>query len=239
MNFDLPEYLYGATGLGITLEKMIIWAQKLNQNVLLKDSTKKQMLKEFTYTHEPKHFASGWEILNDDHYAYGFSGGGVVQYLHFSHESLSIIWFTNGYQYNYDIKAHVRYLAGLVLPKLMKKQIFLNETIEANFLNKNLTEAIEIYSNLKTQHDDLNFMPLINRIGYRFIHLDRNDDAIRLFKMNTIDNPHCANCFDSLAEAYFTQGKLELAKRYYQKTLELDPQSVHAEKMLDKIQKSE
>src|SRR5688500_2491733 len=58
---------------------------------------------------------------------------------------------------------------------------------------------------------------LINQMGYQFL-LDGNaEEAIAVFKANTERYPQAANVYDSLAEAYERQGRLDLAEPLYDK----------------------
>ena len=76
---------------------------------------------------------------------------------------------------------------------------------------------------------------IINRIGYYLLKLKKVDDAIEIFNQNTIDFPQSSNTWDSLAEAYMTRGNKELAIKYYEKSLELDPGNTNAIEQLKKL----
>ena len=76
---------------------------------------------------------------------------------------------------------------------------------------------------------------MINRIGYYLLRLKKVDDAIDVFNQNTIDFPQSGNTWDSLAEAYMTKGNKELAIKYYEKSLELDPGNTNAVEQLKKL----
>lgn len=66
---------------------------------------------------------------------------------------------------------------------------------------------------------------LINQMGYQFL-LDGNaEEAIAVFKANTERYPQSANVYDSLAEAYERQGRLDLAEPLYDKARVLGQQN--------------
>ncbi len=68
----------------------------------------------------------------------------------------------------------------------------------------------------------------LNQLGYFHLQAGRRDDAIRLFRLNTIAYPTSANTYDSLGDAYLANGQNELALRMSEKALELlskDPSS--------------
>ena len=58
---------------------------------------------------------------------------------------------------------------------------------------------------------------LINQMGYQSLFADRFDEAIAIFKTNVERYPDSANVYDSLAEAYERNGRLELAAPLYEK----------------------
>jgi CubicO group peptidase (beta-lactamase class C family) len=75
----------------------------------------------------------------------------------------------------------------------------------------------------------------INNMGYALLQLKRIDDAIVIFEQNTTDFPQSANTWDSLAEAYMIKGNKELAIKYYEKSLELNPNNKNAIEQLKKL----
>jgi predicted alpha/beta superfamily hydrolase len=58
---------------------------------------------------------------------------------------------------------------------------------------------------------------LINQIGYQYLQSGSADEAIATFKTNVERYPNSANVYDSLAEAYERNGKLEVATPLYEK----------------------
>ncbi len=77
----------------------------------------------------------------------------------------------------------------------------------------------------------------INAAGYRFLKEKNNDGAIAIFTMYTKLFPRHANAYDSLGEAYYTNGDLENALKNYEKALELNPKSRTAAKYVEQIKK--
>ena len=66
---------------------------------------------------------------------------------------------------------------------------------------------------------------LINQLGYQSLFAERFEEAITIFKTNVERYPESANVYDSLAEAYETTGKLELAAPLYEKAQTLGQQN--------------
>jgi tetratricopeptide (TPR) repeat protein len=67
------------------------------------------------------------------------------------------------------------------------------------------------------------------------IYGERIQDAIEVFLLNTVLFPQDANVYDSLGESYMLNNQKELAIKNYQKSLELNPKSQNAKKMLEKL----
>ncbi len=76
----------------------------------------------------------------------------------------------------------------------------------------------------------------MNSVGYALIRQKRLDDALRIFKQNTVDFPQSWNAWDSYAEGYMDKGDKENAIKYYKKSLELNPQNDNAKDQLKKLQ---
>ncbi|MBC8180237.1 serine hydrolase [candidate division KSB1 bacterium] len=66
----------------------------------------------------------------------------------------------------------------------------------------------------------------MNGIGYQLIGLGKVKEAIEIFKLNVAAHPKSANTYDSLAEAYMTNGDNENAIKYYKMAIEKLPGDV-------------
>jgi tetratricopeptide (TPR) repeat protein len=78
----------------------------------------------------------------------------------------------------------------------------------------------------------------INAYGYQLIGLDKTDEAIEVFLLNTKQNPKSANCWDSLGEAYMKKGDNKKATESFKKALSLNPTAavkLNSENNLKKI----
>jgi tetratricopeptide (TPR) repeat protein len=79
------------------------------------------------------------------------------------------------------------------------------------------------------------FMNGINSQGYELLSEGRFEAALELFKLNTMVVPRYWNAWDSLAECYYRMKQYDLSIRYYEKSLELNPDNMNAVEMLEKI----
>jgi tetratricopeptide (TPR) repeat protein len=75
----------------------------------------------------------------------------------------------------------------------------------------------------------------LNGVGYMLLRSKKTDEAISVFQRNVQEYPQAWNCYDSLAEAYMTAGKNDLAIRNYEKSLELNPENANGVAMLKKL----
>lgn len=77
---------------------------------------------------------------------------------------------------------------------------------------------------------------VLNQVGYTLLQEKKLDDAIIIFKSNTLSFPKDANTWDSLGEAYVANKQLEKAIEVYKKALVLDPSLESAKRMIQKLQ---
>jgi len=98
-------------------------------------------------------------------------------------------------------------------------------------------KAKELYYSLKDEHeDDYNFKePELNMLGYKLLQVSMNKEAIEIFKINVAEFPNSSNVYDSIGEAYMTNGDTKLAIKNYEISLKLDPKNENAKKMLEKL----
>lgn len=76
----------------------------------------------------------------------------------------------------------------------------------------------------------------LNQLGYQLLYdMNRIDDAIEIFRFSTETYPQSANTFDSLGEAYFVRGNMDLAALNYKESLVLNPGNKNAVHMLRQL----
>ncbi len=66
---------------------------------------------------------------------------------------------------------------------------------------------------------------MINQLGYQLMGNGKMEEAVAAFKWNVEHYPASANVYDSLAEFYEKNGKLDLAKPNYEKAVKLGEQT--------------
>jgi hypothetical protein len=75
----------------------------------------------------------------------------------------------------------------------------------------------------------------LNLLGYKLLAMKKPLEAIEIFKVNVNAFPKSWNVYDSIAEAYVTQGARALAIANYQRSLELNPANQNAAAQLEKL----
>ncbi|PAM91786.1 hypothetical protein B4N84_23440 [Flavobacterium sp. IR1] len=103
---------------------------------------------------------------------------------------------------------------------------------------KNADNGIALYQKLKKEDSKTyNFADEneLNQLGYELLGDKRTDDAIKIFSLNITEFPKSFNVYDSRGEAYFAKKDYILAKKDYQKVLEIDSANSNAKAMLVKI----
>lgn len=75
----------------------------------------------------------------------------------------------------------------------------------------------------------------INEFGYELMAANKNEEALKIFKLNTELYPNGFNTFDSYGECLLLLNKKEEAKRAYQKSLDLNPKNENARKVLAEL----
>jgi len=75
---------------------------------------------------------------------------------------------------------------------------------------------------------------VINSFGYQLLNEKKNEEALKIFKLNTVLYPNGFNTFDSYGEILLSQGKRKKGLKNYKKSLELNPENENAIKVLEK-----
>jgi CubicO group peptidase (beta-lactamase class C family) len=231
-------WAHSSNGLNSTLQQLIHWNENLDKNVFIKKETKLSMWKPFEFTNMKDSFLYGWGLYNvNQKPSYGFSGGNVTGFRKFVDNDLTVIFLSNGYAFSPVQDQIIDHVAGLVNKTLIDKYSLAEEQITSDFLKNDFARAEQNYYTIKKENPKWNFESTLNSIGYVLVGNSKLNDAIKIFELNTKENPQSGNAFDSLAEGYFSIGQLEISKQHYKKSLELNPSNTNATVMMGKIDK--
>jgi pimeloyl-ACP methyl ester carboxylesterase len=86
----------------------------------------------------------------------------------------------------------------------------------------------DTYRALKRRYPPERFDPgLLNRLGYTLLRMEETENAIAVFELNVEEYPEAPNPYDSLGDAYRAAGRLEAAKRQYDRAVALAEEQGH------------
>lgn len=99
-------------------------------------------------------------------------------------------------------------------------------------------EAMALYEKAKTQFPGwiLFEESRMNWAGYQLLKQDKTEAAIAIFQINVDAYPSSFNVYDSLAEAFMKAQQWDEARKYYLKSLELNPDNDNARQMMAKME---
>lgn len=109
--------------------------------------------------------------------------------------------------------------------------------IEPVILESGMEAGFKKYQELREDGSGQYFFTegLMNALGYRLLSKDKTRDAIEVFKFNAKEYPDSFNVYDSLDEAYYKNGEIDLAVKNFKRSVELNPNNENGKKMLEKI----
>ena len=115
----------------------------------------------------------------------------------------------------------------------------LEEELGEQYRLKGVDTALNHYLDLKKNYAEKGAYDFsersLNNFGYEVLEKKDTPAAIRVFMLNAQAFPKSANVWGSLADAYMKAGDMKMAKRYYEKSLKLDPKNESARANLKKI----
>ena len=158
-------------------------------------------------------------------------------------EMLRMLWSINGHLKNIEPSGDKRVNMwchtchrGLARPISLGEQ--LGETYRAEGLEASLTQ----YSELKEKYYGKGAYQfgenVLNELGYEALKRENPEGALKAWKLNSKEYPESGNVWDSLAEGYMLNGDNKKAKKYYKKSLKLNPDNQNAKDMLKKLEGS-
>ncbi|MGE5681537.1 MAG: serine hydrolase [Bacillota bacterium] len=235
---------YAAGQMYSTVDDMLKYHEALMGEKLLKDEFKKIMFTKY-YPAFGHHYGYGWMIRDmelkkgEEPLLINSHEGGLPGFnLYFARipekdqvaiilnntsdaplkdMSMDIFSILNGLEYKYARKSLTRQMYKV--------------------LNKSgIESALKYFNENKSKKGKFDLSENeLNALGYELMNTNRKAEALEVFKIMAGEFPESSNAYDSLAEGYMNLGDNENAIKYYQKSLELNPQNVNAETMIKKI----
>jgi len=152
-------------------------------------------------------------------------------------EKRGLIVFLNGVNGQAVSPALTRMVLGLVRPAISTAYFDYPavDSPDLEMLRAYLSGGFEAFVRKAEEIHSPSQENAINNLGYALLRSPKKDDAVKVFRFNTIRFPQSANTFDSLAEAYLVGGDKVKAVEYYEKALAIDPKLASAIEALKKL----
>ncbi|WP_294323149.1 serine hydrolase [uncultured Chryseobacterium sp.] len=177
-------------------------------------------------------YALGWPtVVREEHPALAPVGGMRSALFIYPQDNLSVIVLTNLQGSNPEW--FIDEIAGFYLPDMKVKNGFgLSKNLKflrQQLLKNDFKDANKIFN--KISKDDKNFSLTedeVNSWGYQLIEQGKKNEAMEIFKLNTLLFPKSSNVYDSYGEILETLGNRKEAILNYRKSLELNPDNTNA-----------
>lgn len=222
------RYGHAGNGLAGTLPAFIYWAQRLQRGELLGADAGAKMVSEYPFSNPNDKFLHGWGSYPvNKQTSYGFTGGGVSGIRVFPEQDLTIIFLSNGYRYFPVHNQVINRLAGIVDERLFDPATVNREELISLLLGSDTDGALAEFPDWRKQHPDIELEGELNSVGYALARDGREEDAIKVFRLNTEQYPAAWNVWDSLGEGYEMAGDLKQALKYYRHSIKINPDNQH------------
>src|SRR6476661_3533790 len=233
-----------AAGMSSTAEELARWVIALQQGQLVQASSLPVLWTPGTLNNGQQRgfsqflnvYALGWPtITRPEHPALAPVGGGRSAVFLYPKDDLTIVVLTNLQGANPD--NFVDELAAFYLPDMRASTGFgLSPTLRAlhnTLRQRGFSQAMAEVKKAK-QKSPAYQLPEdeVNAWGYFLLRHAQPQNALEIFKLNVTLYPQSANTYDSLAETYEELGNHALARKNYQRSLELNPQNTTAAEYL-------
>ena len=102
---------------------------------------------------------------------------------------------------------------------------------------KSVDDIIALAKSADLKNSEYNFSEgSFNNLGYELMNAGKDEDALKIFKLNTELYPNGYNTYDSYGECLLKVGRTEEGIEAYKKSLELNPKNNYAKQVIEKHQ---
>jgi len=131
-----------------------------------------------------------------------------------------------------------QYYAVETLAQQIEKERKMNlKTISSYYNSGNLADKTiklikqEFKKGTKSEYDISE--EAVNEFGYNLLNQNKNEEALKVFKLNTELYPNGYNTYDSYGECLMKLGQKEKAIKAYKKSLALNPDNGNAKQIIN------
>lgn len=243
VNEAFPPFLRTAAGMSSKTSEMAKWVIALQSGKLIDKANLKILWEAAVLNNDEiggfnnylNGYALGWPVVQrDEHPAVAPAGGDRNLLIIYPQDDLSIIVLTNLMGAIPD--NFIDEIASFYIPELSIEAGFglseeldeLRKLLDVSGYNKVISIVQSPKKNKYIESD-------LNSWGYKLLNALKKQEALEIFKLNVFLFPESANTYDSLADAYSRVGRIEEARQYYSKVLEIDPKNQNAMFQLDRL----
>ena len=105
----------------------------------------------------------------------------------------------------------------------------LTEKLRNTIEKKGIQQGIKLYKLLKNEVSFSLLEKTLDDLGYQLLNDGNTKEAIKIFKLNQKEFPNSEMANASLASAYTVFGKVNKARKYFDKSLKMNPLNVQSE----------
>ncbi|MFH6993088.1 serine hydrolase [Flavobacterium sp. FlaQc-48] len=235
---------YAAGSLYSTVEDLYLWDQALYTNQLLSSKSMESLFNSYIKTGKAS-YGYGWFISEADNgssgkvkvteHGGGINGFNTIIYRIPSDKNLIVLLNNTGSTGLNEMSASIRAILYNQPFNAPKKSLAF-ELLDS-FSEQGVANGLKTYNKLKNDPTYVILEGDMNRVGYQLLQTGKTKEAIEVFKINAETYPKSGNVYDSLGEAYLTDGNKELAISNYKKAIELDPKNEDGKKALEELLK--
>jgi hypothetical protein len=243
-----PEFFRTCTGIIATSDEIAQWIIALQNGVLLKHKSSLDLLWQPAVRNNGRvggfnklvnGYAIGWPtVTREEHPAVGPIGGMRSAFFVYPKDDLSIIVLTNLQGANPEW--FMDEIAGFYIPDMKESNGFgLSPTVKKlrkELIVQNYKNPLKIAESLKKNNAAFNLSENdLNDFGYKLLAEGKQNEALKIFKLNTDLYPESGNTYDSYAETLAGLGNKKEAIKNYKRAFELNPKNINAQEQAKKL----
>jgi CubicO group peptidase (beta-lactamase class C family) len=219
---------FSAGALYSTVEDLFLWDRALYTERLISEKSKAEYFKPFL-----RHYAFGWGVSyakvgeSSDSVLAISHGGGIngfntlIMRVPARQQLIVLLNNTGGTALDDMAKG----ILGILYDKpFAAPRQSLSDRLAVLIKDKGMTGALATFRELKARTTEYYMSEAeINQLGYTLMQSGKAREAIEVFKLNVEAFPKSWNVYDSLGEAYMTDGQKALAIENYEKSVQMNP----------------
>ena len=243
---SFPLFFRTATGIISTAEDLSKWLIALQSGELLKKQESIDQMFTTTklnngeiggFNKLTNGYALGWPtVQREEHFAVAPVGGMRSALFVYPQDNLAIVVLTNLQGSNPEW--FIDEIAGYYFPDMKVQNGFgfskNLKMLRQNLIKNNYQNPYNIYQKLSQSNKDYTLTEdEINTWGYQLLEQSKKNEALQIFRLNTLLFPDSWNVYDSYGEMLENSGNRKEAIINYKRSLELNPDNSNARNFLN------